>query len=313
MKWIWGVYVVALIASIWVGAAWPFLIAVGVHVAAAVRHKQDNAWQQRRYEQISFASRLSSYKSAVEEHDNNVNNLTSSLEVLGGIVDDHQTSWREALALDLPPIRVCECGRDAELRSIDALSHRVEQDHHEGRTIRAEMANAVATLTNSWADHKKRLLENVQRGTEMSTEAVAAIDRRDREAWEPTRQAMATWQEAGIQDTTEETAFLDTVDAYNRALTWATNRLQPTIDVVYPCQECIRRQAEAADRQQRELIAQTQLEHQQQVAEQQLAEQRQLLHQQERLAKQRTKQQQALFHEIARLRNVQERRARQKR
>ena len=313
MKWLWGVYVVALIASIWAGGAWPFLLAAGVHITAVVRRKRDNTWQQRRDVQVGFASRLSAYNSAVDEHDNHVNNSTGSLRVLSGIVYDDQASWREAFALDLPPVRMCECGRDAELRNIDALFHRVGQDQHEGRTIQAEMANAVATLTNSWADQKKRLLENVQRGTDVNTVAVVAVEDRDREAWEQAEQAMAAWQEVGIQDATEGTAFLDAGDAYNRAMTWVGNRLQPTVEVVYPCQECIRREAEAADRQQRELIAQTQLDQQKQIADQQLAEQRQLFYQQEQFAQQQAEQQQGLQEEMGRLRQIQELRARQNR
>ena len=313
MKWLWGVYVVALIVSIWAGGAWPFLLAAGVHITAAVRRKRDSRWQQRRDVQVGFANRLSACNSAVDEHDNTVNNSTGALGVLGGVVDDHHTSWREAFALDLPPVRMCECGRDAELRDTDALFYRVGQDQHEGRTIQVEMANAVAALTNSWADQKKRLLENVQCGTEVNTVAVVAVEGRDREAWEQVEQAMATWQEVGIQDATEGTAFVDAVDVYNRVLTWVANRLQPTVEVVYPCQECIRREAEAADRQQRELITQTQFEQQKQIAEQQLAEQRQLFYQQERLAQQQAEQQQALQEEMGRLRQIQELRARQNR
>lgn len=313
MKWLWGVYVAALILSIWVGAVWPFLLAGGLHIAAAVLNRRDKTWQQRTRVHIAYASRLSAYTDAIDEHEKAVGHLSGELGVLGEIVDDHQASWRETFGLDLPAVRMCECGRDAELRDLDALLTRVGQDHAEGRAIHTEMADTVATLTNSWADQKKRLLENAQRGTDIGTLAVAAVEGRDREEWERAEHAMAAWKDTGIQDATGGGAFRDASDAYDRARTWVTNRLVPTVELVYPCRECIRRVAEAADREQRELIAQAQLEQQQQIAEQQLAEQRQLMDQQERLAEQRTEQQQFLLREIGELRKVQERRARQKR
>ena len=227
---------------------------------AEQRQAIEAMWSRAGQKTDSFYSNLQAYEKAIETH---VEDLQRAARAHSSLYDDLETwyiKWQNTLNSGLPPIAVCQCNRDVNLRNLDALGHRIERDKDSTFEQLDKLKQRAESQLMKLPDIQKGYASNAKKGREIHGNAQIAVADRSQQAFQQANEQMDSWSEQGRS---EAKVLVDVmVQSNKQVMDRMSQPIKPLTSFLYPCVECIRRQAEEEGRRERAAISRWEQEQQ---------------------------------------------------